>query len=61
MKEVRFTLTIRKILLLIVVVRHCYRLPREAVDIKSMEVFKARLNEALSNFNYCAKVIIITE
>ncbi|KFV93663.1 hypothetical protein N326_08004, partial [Eurypyga helias] len=31
------------------VVRHWNRLPREAVDAPSLEVFKARLDEALNN------------
>ena len=31
------------------VVRHWARLPREAVDAPSLEVFKARLDGALSN------------
>jgi len=31
------------------VVKHWHRLPREAVDAPSVEVFKARLNGALSN------------
>ena len=30
-------------------VRHWHRLPREAVDTQSLEVFKARLDGALSN------------
>ena len=31
------------------VVRHWNRLPSEAVDVPSLEAFKARLDEALSN------------
>jgi len=31
------------------VVRHSHRLPREAADPPSLEVFKARLDQALSN------------
>ena len=31
------------------VVRHWNRLPREAVDVLSLEAFKARLDGALSN------------
>jgi len=34
-------------------VRHWIRLPREAVDAPSLEVFKARLDGALSNLFYC--------
>ena len=37
------------------VVRHWHRLPREAVDSPSLEVFKARLGGALSNL-VCWKV-----
>ena len=33
-------------------VRHWNRLPREAVDAPSLEVFKVRLDEALANLIY---------
>jgi len=49
LKEGRFRLGIRKKLLMMRVVRHWNRLPREAVDAPSLEVFKARLDGALSN------------
>ncbi|KFZ60906.1 hypothetical protein N321_12562, partial [Antrostomus carolinensis] len=44
-----FRLDIKNKLFLVRVVRHWNRLPREAVDAPSLEVFKARLDEALSN------------
>ncbi|KFP09818.1 hypothetical protein Z169_04796, partial [Egretta garzetta] len=47
LKEGRFRL--RKKFFTMRVVRHWNRLPREAVDAPSLEVFKARLNGALSN------------
>jgi len=31
------------------VVKHCNRLPRQAVDAPSLEMFKAKLDGALSN------------
>jgi len=31
------------------VVRHCHRLPREAVDAPFLEAFKARLHEAVES------------
>ena len=37
-------------------VRHWNRLPREVVDAPSLEVFKARLDGALSNLVYWKKV-----
>ncbi|KFR12710.1 hypothetical protein N306_07708, partial [Opisthocomus hoazin] len=40
---------IRKKLFTMRVVKHWNRLPREAVDAPSLEVFKARLDGALSN------------
>ncbi|KFV09430.1 hypothetical protein N340_12316, partial [Tauraco erythrolophus] len=47
LKEGRFTLDIRKKFFTQRVVRHWNRLPREAVGAPSLEVFKARLDEAL--------------
>ena len=49
LKEGRFRLDIRKNFVMIRMVRHWNRLPREVVDAPSLEVFKARLNGALSN------------
>ncbi|KFZ49777.1 hypothetical protein N321_03507, partial [Antrostomus carolinensis] len=49
LKEGRFRLDIRKKFFTVRVVRHWHRLPKEVVDAPSLEVFKARLDEALSN------------
>ncbi|KFQ77354.1 hypothetical protein N335_14468, partial [Phaethon lepturus] len=49
LKEGGFRLDIRKVFLTMRVVRHWNRLPREAVAAPPLEVFKARLDGALSN------------
>jgi len=49
LKEGRFRLDRRKKFFTTMVVRHWNRLLREAVDAPSLEMFKARLDGALSN------------
>jgi len=49
LKEGRFRSDIRKKFFTVRVVRRWHRLPREAVDVPSLAVFKARLDGALSN------------
>ncbi|KFR14599.1 hypothetical protein N306_09882, partial [Opisthocomus hoazin] len=49
LEEGSFRLDIRKKFFTVRVVRHWNRLPREAVDALSMEVFKARLDGVLGN------------
>ncbi|KFW63463.1 hypothetical protein AS28_14320, partial [Pygoscelis adeliae] len=49
LKEGTFRLDIRKKFFTMGVVRHWNRLPREVVDAPSLEVFKAKLDGALSN------------
>ncbi|GAB0186088.1 triadin [Grus japonensis] len=49
LKEGRFRLAVRKKFFTVRAVRQWNRLPREAVDAPSLEVFKARLDGALGN------------
>ncbi|GAB0188536.1 hypothetical protein GRJ2_001318900 [Grus japonensis] len=49
LKEGRFRLDIRKKISTMRVVGHWNRLPREAVDVQSLEMFKARLDGTLGN------------
>ena len=49
MKEGRFRLDVRGMFFIMRVVRCWNRLPREAVDAPSLEVFKARLDGALGS------------
>ncbi|KFV11995.1 hypothetical protein N340_10417, partial [Tauraco erythrolophus] len=49
LKERRFQLDLRKKFFTMRVVRHWNRFPGEVMDAPSLEVFKARLDETLSN------------
>ncbi|KFQ64054.1 hypothetical protein N335_03703, partial [Phaethon lepturus] len=48
LEQGRFRLDLRKKFFPMRVVKHWHRLPREAVDTPSLEVFTARLKKALS-------------
>jgi len=49
LEECRFRADIRKKFFTVRVVRHWHRLPTEVVDAPSLEVFKTRLDRAVSN------------
>ena len=49
LEEGRFRPDIRKKFFTVRVVRHWHRLPTEVVDAPSLEVFKTRLDRAVSN------------
>jgi len=53
-KEGRFRLCIRKKLFTVRVVKHWNRLPREVVEVASLEIFKIRLGGALSGRYACS-------
>ncbi|KAK4823640.1 hypothetical protein QYF61_004561 [Mycteria americana] len=61
LKEGRLRLDRRKKFFTMRVVRHWDRLPREVVDAPSLEVFKARLDGALSNLALSSNKLIIHE
>ena len=49
LKEGSFSLDVRKKSFTVRVVRYWHRLPRDVVDVLSLETFKARLDQALGN------------
>jgi len=49
LRQRRFRIDIRRKFFTHRVVMHCNRLPREAVDAPSLEMFEARLDGALGN------------
>jgi len=58
-KEVRFRLGIRKKFVMMRLVKHRNRLPREVVDAPSLETFKLRLDRALCNFIWLKMSLLI--
>jgi len=58
-REGRFRLDRRKKFLTVRVVKHWNRLPREVVEIPSLEIFKARLDGALSNLVWLKMSLLI--
>jgi len=61
LKEGRFRLDIRKKFFTLRVARPWHRLPREAVDAPSLETFKARLEEVLSNLVWWKMSLLMAE
>jgi len=61
LKEGRFRLGIRKKFFTMRVVKHWHRLPRALVDAPSLEVFKARLDGALSNLVWWKMPLLMAE
>ncbi|KAK4811690.1 hypothetical protein QYF61_024762 [Mycteria americana] len=59
LKEGRCRLDIRKKFFTVRVLRHWNRLPKEAVDAPPLEVFKARMDGALSNLLYLSHLLSI--
>jgi len=49
LSESKYRLDTRKKFFTMRVVRHWHRLPREVLDVPSLQTFKARLDGALSN------------
>jgi len=60
-KRGRFRLDIRKKFFTVRVVRHWNRLPKDMVDCLSLEIFKVRLDQALSNLIWLWMFLFIAE
>jgi len=59
LKEGRFRLDIRKKSLIVRVMKHWSRLPRDVVDAPSLENFKVRLGQALGNLIWLCMALFI--